>query len=698
MAQPQEKPDSVTDTLRRATAFHQCGQLAEAETLYRQTLTSQPRNFDALHLFGVLMHQRGHSAEALALIGEALKTNARSAAAYSNQAIVLTAMGRPADALESYACAIAVKPDYAEAHNSRGNLLVKLDRAADALASYEQALAAQPNYIDALINRATVLGLLGRDVEAGDAYARALAADPNRVELWIALGHLLDRTHRHGDALKCFDRALTLTPDAPEIHGDRGRILRSLKRFDEAVAAYDHALALKSGYVEAVVGRGNVFFEMRAFAEALTEYDRAVAMRPDFAQGHNNRGNALRELARPTEALACFDRAVELQDGYTEAFNNRGNALLELNRPADALADYDKALAGKPDFSFALVNRGNALRYLHRYDEAIDSFDRAVAIEPELAEAHWNKALLCLSIGDYERGLPGYEWRWRRAGEAAPRNFAQPQWTGEDLRGKTILLHAEQGFGDSIQMLRYLPLIRAQGASVVLELPDALMPLLGEIAVPLFARGAVLPPFDVHCPLMSLPLAFGTRVGTIPAAVPYLHVDEDRREKWQTRLPRGDALRVGLVWSGKPTHKNDHNRSVPLALLRPLLAAPGFEFVSLQREYRDSDLAELGLYPGLLRLESELADFADTAAAIQQCDLVIAVDTAVAHLAGALAKPLWVLLPAVLDWRWMLERDDSPWYPTARLFRQPQIGDWDSVMARLGEALASFAAKRQTPA
>jgi predicted negative regulator of RcsB-dependent stress response len=417
-------------------------------------------------------------------------------------------------------------------------------------------------------------------------------------------------------------------------------------------------------------------------------------LEPDFAYGFNNRGNALHALGRHSEALASFERALKLKPDYVEAHNNRGNALIELNRHEDALKDYDAAVAAKP-FAFALVNRGSALRYLGRTDEAMASFDQAIALDPKLPEAHWNKALLALALGDYGTGFAGYEWRWRGATELEPRGFAQPQWRGEDIAGRTILLHAEQGYGDSIQMLRYLPLVKARGARVLLELPDSLMPLLGPHAegVTVFNKGTPLPAFDLHCPLMSLPLAFGTRIDTVPAQVPYLFAPAERVARMSGRLSHTGAMRIGLVWSGKPSHKNDHNRSIALARLKPLLALPGTAFVSLQREYRDAELGALAALP-IRRLDDAINDFADTAAAVAALDLVIAVDTAVAHLAGSLGKPLWVLLSHIQDWRWLIGREDNPWYPTARLFRQGPDGDWDPVIGRVAAALAGLLAAR----
>jgi tetratricopeptide (TPR) repeat protein len=727
MAQPRSIPQNdVNDLVRRAAGHHQRGELFEAEALYGQALARAPNNFDALHLYGVLLHQRGKSVEALKLIAKALKANAKAPAAHSNHSIVLAVLERYDEAVAACDRAIALKPDYAEAYNSRGNALRALQRCDEALASFDKALALRPAYPEALNNRGNALVALGRLDDALACYDSALALAPayadahvNRGQCLVAMkradealagfeaalkiqprhavalkerGHRLREGGRLAEALVSYDATLALTPNDHETHANRGLVLRDLTRFDEAFAAYDRALALKPDFTDAVVARGNVFYQMGRHAEALAEYERALAMEPDFAYGFNNRGNALQALGRHGEALASFERALTLKPDYSEAHNNRGNALIELNRHEEALKDYDAAVAGNP-FAFALVNRGSALRYLGRTDEAMASFDQAIALDAKLPEAHWNKALLSLALGDYANGFAGYEWRWRGATELAPRGFAQPQWQGEDIAGRTILLHAEQGYGDSIQMLRYLPLVKARGARVVLEIPDSLMPLLGAHGddVTVLSKGTLLPPFDLHCPLMSLPLAFGTTRDSVPAEVPYLAAPAERVARMAARLPQSEGLCVGLVWSGKPSHKNDHNRSIALERLKSLIAVPGTAFVSLQREYRDADLAALAALP-ILRLDDAIGDFADTAAAIAALDLVIAVDTAVAHLAGSLGKPLWLLLSHIQDWRWLIGRSDNPWYPTARLFRQGPEGDWGPVIARATEALAGLAA------
>jgi tetratricopeptide (TPR) repeat protein len=699
--------------------------LGEAETLYRRTLDSEPDNFDALHLYGVLKHQRGNHVDALNFIARALKTNARSAAAHSHYGAVLAILGRTEDALKSYDRAIALKPDfaealnnrgnalralnrprealtsfdravavradYAEALNNRGNSLIDLGRPEDALESYDRALAHRPKYVDALINRANTLRLLGRHDEALTSFDRALLFKPDHAAGYLGHGNMLMALKRPSEAVHSYDRAIALAPAAVDALANRGRALRELGRYNESLSSYDRALSIKSDEPALLVGRGNTHYAMKSFAASLADYDRAVEMRPDFAEAHSNRGNALREMGRHGEALDACNRALALKPDYNEGYNNRGNALIELNRLTDALTDYDRALEAAPDNVLAWVNRGNALRYLDRAEEAIESFDRAIALAPDLAEAHWNKGLLCLSVGDFARGWAGYEWRWRREGELQPREFTQPQWRGDPLPGKTILLHAEQGFGDSIQFIRYLPMVAEKGGKIILEIPDGLVPLAMNAANidGIYRRGDRLPHFDVHCPLMSLPLAFDTTIDTIPASVPYLQAPGKRAKVWRDRLADMSRPRIGLVWSGKPTHKNDHNRSIALARLKPLLSVAGTQFVSLQCEYRASDLTALDQLP-IRRLDDLLTDFADTAAVIGELDLVIAIDTAVAHLAGAMAKPLWLLVPHIQDWRWLRGRTDSPWYPTARLFRQPQIGDWDGAIAATAKQLADF--------
>lgn len=396
--------------------------------------------------------------------------------------------------------------------------------------------------------------------------------------------------------------------------------------------------------------------------------------------------------ARRGDWGACIEhatRALALRPDHGEVLSNRGAALRMLDRYEEALADYDRAIAAAPQHAEAFNNRGVALAALNRHEEAIASYDRALALQPGYARARFNRALSRLVLGDYARGWDDYEARWEGSDPAAPRRrYVQPEWDGKaDLRGRTILLYAEQGLGDAVQFARYVPLVRARGARVLLEVHAPLKPWLAQLVNEgdAFALGEALPAFDFHCALLSLARAFGTRVESIPAAIPYLEAPAEHVERWRSRLGARPGPRIGLAWSGSPTLRNDRHRTIALAALAPLLAQPA-TWIALQKDVRDADRAFLERGE-LLHFGAELHDFRDTAALAALVDAVICVDTSIAHVAGALGRPLQVLLPYAPDWRWLLGRDDSPWYPGARLLRQPRIGDWDSVVARVAAQL-----------
>jgi len=468
-----------------------------------------------------------------------------------------------------------------------------------------------------------------------------------------------------------------------QIHYRRGRL-------DAALASFQDALRSDLSRAEGFAGLGLVFLALRDFARALNSYQQGLRLEPDNAELLNGEGVSLLELRRPREALACFDRVLALWPGHADALGNRGNALLRLNRVEEAAATYERLLELAPNNAPLLANRAAALRRLDRPHEAMVSAQKALAIRPDFAQARFVEAVARLSLGDFAAGWQAYEARWHVGWLASQRrDYRAPLWLGkEPLAGKTLLLHAEQGMGDTIQFARYAPLLAAQGATVVLEVQQPLVRLLSNMrgVAKIVARGEPLPAYDFHCPLLSLPLACGTTVETIPAEVPYLAARHAELAHWQTRLPRRRPL-VGLVWSGERSHDNDLNRSMRFASLLPLLDLPGVRFVSLQHEVRDEDRTTLESRSEVVRIGAEFADFADTAAAIAALDVVIAVDTAAAHLAGALGKPLFLLLPYAADFRWLRGRADSPWYPSARLIRQPRFGDWDGAIKLLRQEL-----------
>jgi len=552
----------------------------------------------------------------------------------------------------------------------------------------------RPDHADAYYNRANTLHALKRFDEALPSFERALALRPGDAGALTNRGVTLHALSRFQDALASYDAAIALWPNGDAVFANRGITLHALKRFDEALASFDHALALRPDNVEALGSRGVTLHMLRRFDEALASYDRALALRPDNAEVHSNRSVTLFELKRFAEALASCDRALALQPDYPEALSSRGNALSVLKRFDEASANYDRALALRPDYAEAHTGLGVTLHALKRFDDELRCYERALAVRPDFVEAHYNGALCRLLIGDFDRGWGEHEWRWEiEQFKHAKRNFAQPQWTGsQEISGKTILLHAEQGFGDTIQFCRYAPRVAALGARVILVVQEALRDLLRSLdgVVQVVSMSDAVPPFDMHCFFLSLPLAFGTRLATIPGETPYLRVSAQAVANWNARLPPRTRPRIGLAWSGRPEHNNDQNRSIDLASFLSPLQGIDATFVSLQREVRAADAVVLQERSDLVHFGKELKDFSDTAALVANLDLVIAVDTSVAHLAGALAKPVWILLPFVPDWRWLLDRDDSPWYPTARLFRQDDSRQWGGAFGRLRAALAAF--------
>ncbi len=537
------------------------------------------------------------------------------------------------------------------------------------------------------IEDGVILQRQGRLAEAEKIYTRILKTLPDQFETLELMAQLKMQRGKPGEAFRHMSAAVAARPGSAAAHIHLGHVLRALKRDPDALASFDKALALDPADLDALGNRGDVLLALRRPAEALACFERILAAAPDHAEARATRGAALATLGRHAEALADFD-AVLAAGPHPFAAYNRGLALAALGRPGEAVEAYDRSLALMPGHVPALSSRGVALQALNRHAEAVASFDRALALAPEFADAHFNRSLALLASGDYARGQAEYEWRWKRSGATALRQ-GRPLWLGETpLGNKTILLHAEQGLGDTLMFARYVGLLARSGAKVVLEVHPELKALMARLpgCAAVIGRGEPRPAHDLQCPLGSLPLAFKTTPTTVPAEIPYLAPDPARVARWEERLAAHGRPRVAVVWAGNVAHANDRNRSLPLRNLATLWAVAGAHVVSLQRDLRPDDAGELASAP-VLQLGPELGDFDDTAAVLAQCDLVISVDTSVAHLAGALGRPLWVLLPFSADWRWTAADERSPWYPAARLFRQPKPGDWDSVMNDVLKAL-----------
>jgi tetratricopeptide (TPR) repeat protein len=654
------QPD-VSTILLEGMKFHQQDSLDQAERCYEDILTKQPDHADAKHLLGVLRFQQGRYDEAAALIRAALKTHPASVPALTNMGNVLSKLGRLEEALASYGKALAIGPEHVEALNGRGNVQRELGLQEEALISYGKALAIKPDYADAACNR----------------------------------GMALQDLDRPEDALASYDKALAVKPNHAEAACNRGIALQDLKRPEEALASYDKALAIKPDYAEAAFNRGNALMDLGRLEQALASYGKALKIKPHYAEALNNRGSALKRLNRPGEALESFDKALAIKPDYAAALNNRGITLGELERLGEALESFDKALAIEPDYADALNNRGVTLRELKLIGEALDSFDKALAVKPGWAEAAFSKSICLLLGGRFEDGWLLYESRKKVAGNVrhfSSRSFPQQQWSGEkSLGGKTLFIHWEQGFGDTIQFCRFAKLAEQRGAKVVFSVQNRLYRLLQALSPTIEFIDETQAPaeFDYYCPLLSLPLAFQTTLDSIPGDAQYLRAEPDRVRKWRDKL--GDeGFKIGIAWQGSK-NKVDAGRSFRPAEFLGVSRAPNVRLISLQKSNGSEHLRDL---PQGMKVESLGEDFdaggdafLDTAAVMENLDLVITSDTSAAHLAGALGRPVWVALKHVPDWRWMLDRVDSPWYPTMRLFRQQARGDWKGVFLEIEKAL-----------
>ncbi|HWE02405.1 MAG TPA: tetratricopeptide repeat protein [Tepidisphaeraceae bacterium] len=575
----------------------------------------------------------------------------------------------------------------------------------------------------------------GRLQQAEDACREIVARAPNQGEPWQLLGTIAADRGQIERAVALFRRASQLSPASAECQRNLARVLKRQNQFDAAISAYRRALQLEPGDAPTHAGFGDLLKAAGREIEALAAYERALAIRPDYGQAYNNYGlllqrhhrnheamaayqnamallpdlpecqvnaaSLLQTLGRHEEAIVLLERALSLRPDYALAHNNLGNALRALGRIDEALSRYDRALSLDPALVIALNNRAVTWMQAGQFQRAGDEFRRAIQRDPRLAETHWNYALLLLLLGDFSNGWAEYEWRWRWSGfSEPPRIFSRPLWQGENPAGKAILVHAEQGIGDTIQFVRYARLLAGRGASVIVECQPALVRLLRSAAGvdSVIARGDPLPPYDLHVPSLGLPIRCRTTLQTIPAAVPYIIADPMAVESWRTRLdPANGALRVGIVWAGNPNHVGDHWRSIPVSTLAPLFTMPAVNWYSLQLGAAASQMSAQTGAGRLFDHTADLRDFADTAALLAHLDLIISVDTAAAHLAGAMGKRVWLLLPYVPDWRWLLARADSPWYPTMKLFRQTSVGAWAPVVKAVAGELEQASREHRSP-
>jgi tetratricopeptide (TPR) repeat protein len=561
---------------------------------------------------------------------------------------------------------------------------------------YRQILAVDPNCADALHLLGIVASQVGRHDLAIEYINRAINLNPSEAAFHSNLATTYNALGNVTEAIGCLRRAIELQPLDAAIHYSLAQNLKAQGKLSEAIAFYRRALQLQPTLVEAHNDLGLALTAQGEYDQAVEVLHHALSLRPTYFQAHNNLGAVFQAQGKLDETVACCRRAVELAPNVPETHNNLGHALQSQGKPNEAIASYLRAIELKPDYAEAQWNLGYAYQQLGQFDHAMQVFTRAIELAPDSHFGHFGLALLLLLLGDWNEGWSEFEWRWRGNHERQ-RQFAQPRWEGEPLGDRAILLHAEQGFGDTIQFVRYAATIKKQNptATVILETQPPLTKLLATSSGidRLIARGDALPPFDVRSPLLSVPRLLGISVDNVPVQSPYLSADPALVAHWRERLKPLRGLRIGLNWRGKPITSQ---RDFPIACYRTLSDLTGIQFICLQKDATADELAiarDIGL--SIIQLndfDTTHGPFIDTAAVMLNLDLVISSDTAIPHLAGALGVPVWLLLQFVPDWRWLTDRSDTPWYSSMRLFRQKSIGDWNSVSKQLHTALSDLIA------
>ena len=601
--------------------------------------------------------------------------------------------GRFAQAEAAYRDLLKEDPNHAGALNLLGVACSQQGRRDEGARYIEKAIALQPGAADFHSNLALVYAESGQIENALASAHAALALRPDHIEAMNIAGNALRRLGQLTEAQRWLERSLSIRPDDPEALTGLADVYRRMGRMTEADAIGQRLLALRPTSLEGLAVRGEALLTQRRFPEAAAVFQTVIDSYPQSWVGYNGLGVALTRQGRNVEAAPLYKKSIELaKAGNPCPHNNAGYACMGEGQFEQAIEHFQKALEIRADFPEVHVNLGNVYASQLELDRAMEAYNRALFLQPDNQDAHWNKSLLLLLLGNFAEGFLEYEWRWRKFLQHR-QSFPQPAWDGYDIAGKTILLHSEQGFGDTIQFARFATSIAARGANVVLGCDKELVSLLSgmNVGTRVVPRGTPSPTFDVHCPLLSIPYALGITIETIPDKTPYLFADETLQKRWREALAGMEGMKIGICWAGDSSHLRNRDRSASLELFSGMRDLRGVHWVSLQKGQPSHEPVPFGF--NLIAMTDQLHDFADTAALIANLDLVISVDTAVAHLAGALGKPVWTLLSFFPDWRWMLDRDNSPWYPTMRLFRQRTRGEWAEVMGRVRDSLMALLQK-----
>ena len=661
------KDVSADVLVKQGFAYQQAGDLLLAKVSYEQAIKQDPQNLEALQLLGILYALNNSYDQAIQLLNRAHKANPLNPYVLFNRANILCSIGAHEQSLADLKIALSLQPDNLEGLLTKANNLEVLKYFDLALECLDKAIAINPQLAKAFNNRGVVLKSLGRTNDALNSFAEAISINPQYADAFNNLGILLLSIGNCEQAILSFDAAISLQPRLAAAYNNRGNALNLLKRNEEA----------------------------------LINFDIALNLRTDYAEAYSNRGNSLKGLMRFDEAMASYEKAISINSNYSEAYNSRAILNREQGNLTEAFNDLIKAMEINPNYFDARGNFGAVLSEMGKFNQAFECFEKLTDGKLSNSQVNWNMGLLYLLVGDYKKGWPLYEYRCKKGVNDLNREFEEPTWLGkESLHGKRILIYVEQGLGDAIQFARYLKLVKKAGAYVLFGVFLQLMQLFKDLdgVDELVEDGMPLPKFDYQCALMSLPLIFKTELTSIPSPTKYLRADISKKQYWAQKIQDKKRLKVGIVWNGGFRPKKPENwgvnerRNIPLGIFAGKLQSSNVCFYSLQKgDPAESEIRghELQFWPNgnFINYVDELQDFTDTAALIENLDLVISVDTSTAHLAAALGKPAWILIRYDTCWRWLLDREDSPWYESVKLYRQGEDRDWCAPLERVAKDL-----------
>jgi len=717
------KSEGVGASIEMAFELFRKGRLGPAQDCCRTILARNAENADVLNLLGMVLFKQNQFDLAVKFASKAIGLKPRCAQFYRHRGISFYRLNKFHEALHDLDQAVALDPSDAAALELKAETLLNLRRREEALDCFDILISADPDNSMLYQSRGNAYSLLGQHEKALNDLENALQSSPKSAELHNDYGSALGRAGEHEKALDNFDAAISLNNDFLPAYVNKGDVLQALEQFPEAIKTYQKAIDLEPFSHVVLNNLGNTLNKLGQHEDALKILELCFSIAPDFFPAIINKANALDGLGRydeakdtckhamqiapnsakihynygtiikerePKAALKAFNKAISLDPNYFQAFNNKANLLRQMGRLEEAVRASNRVINFVPPNPQGFYNRGNILQDLHRFRDSVECYRRALELKPDYLNARWNLSLLLIRLAEFEEGWSLYECRWDRPEFTSPRRgFLQPLWLGHDsLKGRSILLHSEQGLGDSIQFSRFARQVSDLAAEVFLEVPSTLADLLKcpDNSYKVIEKGENLPNFDFHCPLMSLPAALKTLVDTIPYSNGYLSISQEKKDYWLNKISKKNGPRIGIVWSGSEGHKDDDKRSIRLKELSPLFSQNA-NWISLQKEIRGFDKPVLASMSSIQYFGEELIDFTDTAALCELMDLIITVDTSVAHLAGALGKPTWLMVAHLPDYRWLQDRTDTPWYDSVRLFRQKQSGNWTSLILEVRDEL-----------